>query len=93
MESEKIKPPRVGQALAHLECQLHQTIHLGAGPLGANLVIGRIVMIHIDDRVLNEQGQVDATKIDTIGRLGGAEYTRTTDRFELPRPTLDNPNI
>jgi len=26
--------------------------------------------------------------LHAIGRMGGPTYTRTTDRFEMPRPTL-----
>ena len=84
--SIKVKAPRVKEAPVHLECVLHQIVPVGTGALGANLVIGRIVWIEVADRVLGADGQIDPGKLDTIGRMGGSLYARTTDIFELPRP-------
>jgi flavin reductase (DIM6/NTAB) family NADH-FMN oxidoreductase RutF len=74
------------EAKAHLECVLYQIVPVGEGALGSNLVIGRIVHIHVADAVLDERGRVDAEKLDTIGRMGGDLYARTTETFALPRP-------
>jgi len=86
--SSLVKPPRVAEARAHFECRLHSVINLGTGPAGANLVLGRIVAIRIDDEVLDDRGRADPAKLDTIGRLGGISYSRTTDRFDIDRPTV-----
>jgi flavin reductase (DIM6/NTAB) family NADH-FMN oxidoreductase RutF len=83
---EKVRPPRVAEARAHLECVLHQIVPVGDGPLAANLVIGRVVLIHVADSALDASGRVDARALDTIGRMGGDAYVRTTDLFALPRP-------
>jgi flavin reductase (DIM6/NTAB) family NADH-FMN oxidoreductase RutF len=85
-DSVRVTPPRVCGAAAAMECTLHQAIQLGTGPGGANLVIGRIVYLHVDDDVLDEDGNLVADRLPTIGRLGGAGYSKTTDRFDLPRP-------
>lgn len=82
----KVKPPRVKDAPAWLECELHQIVSVGQGALGANVVIGRIVWMEISDAVLTPQQQVDPRLLDTIGRMGGNLYARTTDLFDLPRP-------
>jgi flavin reductase (DIM6/NTAB) family NADH-FMN oxidoreductase RutF len=86
--SDRVQVPRLADAPAALECVLHQSIHLGSGPAGANLVIGRIVRIHVKDELFDDDGNINPAQLDTIGRLGGAGYSRTTERFELPRPTL-----
>lgn len=86
LPGEKVRPPRVKEAQVHLECVLHQIVHVGEGPLAANLVIGRIVLMHVDEAVLGADGLPDPRKLDTIGRMGGEAYARTTDLFELPRP-------
>lgn len=78
-----VTPPRVANSLAQFECRLNRVIHLADGPAGANIVIGDIVQIHVADQILNEPGKIDAEKLDAIGRMGGANYTRTTQRFEL----------
>ena len=83
---QRVSPPRVAQASAAMECELVEAITLGTGPGGANLVIGRILWLHLDQRLFDEQGQFDAKRLDTIGRMGGQDYVRTRDRFSLPRP-------
>ncbi|HEY3320292.1 MAG TPA: flavin reductase family protein [Planctomycetota bacterium] len=84
--SEKVKAPRVKESPVHLECVLQQIVYVGTGPLGANIVVGRVVLMHIDDKLLDATGQIDPRKLDTIGRMGGELYSRTTELFELPRP-------
>jgi len=87
--SERVKPPRIGESPVQMECALHQIVRVGEGPLAANVVIGRILLFHIDDRVLDPQGpeaRIDPRALDTIGRMGGEGYARTTDLFFLPRP-------
>ncbi|MCW8133280.1 MAG: flavin reductase family protein [Planctomycetota bacterium] len=86
LPSEKVKPPRVKEAKVHMECVLHQIVNVGEGPLAANLVIGRIVLMHVDEAVLGADGLPDPFKLDTIGRMGGEGYARTRELFELPRP-------
>ncbi|MDB4766904.1 flavin reductase, partial [bacterium] len=83
LESACVKPPRVANSLAQFECRLNRVIHLAEGPAGANIVIGDIVQIHVSDSVISEPGKIDYEKLDAIGRMGGASYTRTTDRFDL----------
>lgn len=83
---QKIAPPRVACAAASLECELLQSITLGSGPGGANLVIGRIVWIHLAEHLFDDQGQFESSRLKTIGRMGDADYVRTGDRFSMPRP-------
>lgn len=86
LESEKVTPPRIASSRAQFECRLLQHIELGTGPSGANVVIGEIVLLHVADSIISD-GIVDPAKLDNIGRLGGKAYSKTTDRFELDRPT------
>ena len=91
MPAERVRAPRVKEAKVRFECLLHQMLYIGEGPLAANLVIGRIVLMHVDDVVLGPDGLIDPRKLDTIGRMGGDTYARTTDLFELPRPVQKHP--
>lgn len=84
--SERVRPPRIRESPAHLECRVRRILPLGEGPIGPNLVIGDVVWIRIDDEVLGEDGRVDPRKLRTIARLGGDYYCKSTDLFELPRP-------
>lgn len=81
-----VRPPRVAQAPVSFECTLHSIVHIGEGPLAANVIFGTIRLAHIDDAVLDAEGHVDPAKLDAIGRMGGESYTRTRDVFSMRRP-------
>ena len=84
--STRVRPPRVSDAPVAYECTLDRVVHIGEGPLAANVVFGRIHIVHVDDDVLAPDGTPDPEKLDLIGRMGGDSYTRTRERFELERP-------
>ncbi|HSY53048.1 MAG TPA: flavin reductase family protein [Opitutaceae bacterium] len=84
--SERVRPPRVAAAPVAFECTLHSVVHIGEGPLAANVIFGRIQFAHVDDAVIGPDGKPDPARLDTIGRLGGELYSRTTERFGLKRP-------
>lgn len=86
--SSIVKPPRVQASPVNLECTLMHHLALAPGPGGANIVVGKIVHLHLDDAVLDHAGWADPGLLDLIGRLGGASYCRTTDRFDLLRPSV-----
>jgi flavin reductase (DIM6/NTAB) family NADH-FMN oxidoreductase RutF len=88
--SRLIKPPRVAEAPAALECRHLQTVPLT--PLsGAEaryfLVIGEVVAIHIDERFIVE-GLVDTAAMRPITRAGYRDYFVATPdtRFAMTRP-------
>ena len=82
-ESQRVVPPGVAESPIRFECEVIQIVHVGEGPLAANVVIGKILLIDINDAVLDKQKKIDPTLLDTIGRLGGKGYCRTTDRFDM----------
>ena len=49
-----------------------------------SLILGRIVMLHVRDEAVLDAGRlhIDAASMDLIGRMEGAHYTRTRDKFE-----------
>ncbi len=86
LESRTVQPFRVAESSANFECELIQIVNVGEGPLAANLVIGKIKHLHIQDEVLDDRGRVDPQKLDNVGRLGGSAYSTTRDRFHIERP-------
>jgi flavin reductase (DIM6/NTAB) family NADH-FMN oxidoreductase RutF len=86
--SKSVKPPRVAESPVSFECKLYRILDFNPGPDGGSLVIGEIVSIHIDERHLKD-GRLDRNSLDLIGRMGGLQYTRTTQRFELARPKVE----
>lgn len=89
--SEHVHAPRVGEALAALECITLQTLALQA-PSAAEpngfLVIGEVVGIHIDERILTD-GFVDMAKLRPVARLGYKDYAVVSDVFPMERPAAD----
>src|ERR1035437_7141242 len=84
--SNHVRPLRVAAAPVAFECRLHQIVHIGEGPLAANVVFGRILAAHIRNEVLGADGRPDSRKLDLIGRLGGEDYTLTRDVLTIERP-------
>jgi flavin reductase (DIM6/NTAB) family NADH-FMN oxidoreductase RutF len=84
--SVRVRPPRVADAPAAFECRVRQIVSVGEGALAAQVVICDILWVHVEDAVLGPDGQVDAARLDAVGRLGGEDYATTRDRFQLGRP-------
>ena len=85
--SKIVRPPRVAESPVSFECKLHQILDFSQAPTSGSLVIGKIVSIHIGDAHLKE-GKLDRNSLDLIGRMGGIQYTRTKQRFEMVRPKV-----
>jgi len=82
--SVAVKPPRIAESVGHLECREETTLHIGSN----NIVVGRVVHIAVKDEMIDPKtGGLSLEKLDLVGRMVGNAYARTTDRFELPRPT------
>ncbi len=81
--AEKIAPPSVKISPIKFECELIQIVEIGSGPLAANLVIGKILLIDVADDILGDDGKIDPEKADLIARMGGRAYATTRDRFDI----------
>ena len=86
VRSERVKPPRVAESPAHLECVVTQFVKLEAeGDEPNTAVFGRVVGVHIDDRFLRD-GFVDMRGMQPLGRLGYLDYVVVTETFSMDRP-------
>lgn len=83
--SRAVRPPRLAASPVHLECVLDREVVLGRGG-DHHLVLGRIVHIAADDGVLDAKGNVDPAKATFVARMGGANYTDTSTRFQMAWP-------
>ncbi len=83
--SLKVKPPRVKESPIQMECELIQIVTLSEGPLGGNLVIGKALVFHADEKIWNN-GDIRHQDLKAVGRMAGNWYTRTRDAFEIIRP-------
>ncbi len=84
--SELVKPPRVGESRMQMECRLLQLVTASDKPLGGTLVLGEVLRYHVAEAIINQQMIIDPDQLNAVGRMAGAAYIRTTDRFELERP-------
>lgn len=82
--AQRVAPPRVGEAAAHLECEVREILPVG----NAHVIVGEVVHLHIAERVWRD-GRVDPELLDPVCRLAGTRYARLGPVFKLPRPSWD----
>jgi flavin reductase (DIM6/NTAB) family NADH-FMN oxidoreductase RutF len=79
-----VKPPRLAQAHAALECREYTTMEIGH----SRIILGRVVAIYVEDRYVDPEGPyIKADELHAIGRMNGlGNYVRTRDAFmTIPR--------
>ncbi|MEM0939906.1 MAG: flavin reductase family protein [Bacteroidota bacterium] len=88
LKSHEVKPPIVKEAPVAFECKVQEVKSLGKEGGAGQLVICEVLLIHIKDQVLNEQGNIDPNKFDIVGRMGGDWYVRASGDaiFEVTKP-------
>jgi len=82
--SSLVKPQRIAEAPASLECVEWGTLLIGDN----RMVIGLIKRLHLRDELFDaEKKRVRSEKFHVIGRMASPHwYCRTQDRFEMIRP-------
>ena len=78
--SAVVRPPRVKESPAVLECSLHQTLPVG----DCVLVFGAVVRGSVSTGVVSN-GHPDAGALDPLSRLGGNEWATLGPIRDLPR--------
>ncbi len=86
--SDIVKPFRVKESPVQLECIVKQIIETGKEGGAGNLVVCEMVKMHINDSLLNEDGDIDYKKIDLVARMGKDYYCRANGSavFEVEKP-------
>ena len=83
--SLEVRPARVAEAPIAFECRLFQVVPVSDGPQGGEVVIGRVLLLHVRDDVRPDT-YIDLDALRPVARLAGNGYARVTDTFDLPRP-------
>ncbi|MBT7528993.1 MAG: flavin reductase family protein [Flavobacteriaceae bacterium] len=88
VKSLLVKPPRVLESPISFECKVQDIISLGESGGAGQLIIAKVVQIHIDKKFIDNKGDIDSEKLDLVARMGGDWYTRTTKEsmFKIPKP-------
>ncbi|MEM9684634.1 MAG: flavin reductase family protein [Pseudomonadota bacterium] len=91
--SEKVKPPRVKEAPAHLECKYLKTVVFESEEEyhTHGVVFGHVVGIHINDDVIVD-GLVDVSQYRPVARLGYMDYSVVDNVFSMGRPDVKVPD-
>jgi flavin reductase (DIM6/NTAB) family NADH-FMN oxidoreductase RutF len=76
--AERVKPFRVKESPVHMECVVKDIITLGEHGGAGHLVICEVVLMHIAEYIIDERNRIDPHKIDLMGRMGRAYYTRAS---------------
>ncbi len=81
---EAVKPPRILEAPASLECRLHSIIEIGDN----RLIIGEVLRVHVREGIFDtETWLIKPEAYSPIGRMQSPNwYCRTRDLFEMKRP-------
>jgi flavin reductase (DIM6/NTAB) family NADH-FMN oxidoreductase RutF len=88
VKSVLVKPPRVLESPISFECNVQDIVSLGESGGAGQLIIAKVVQIHIDKKFLDKNGDIDSEKLDLVARMGGDWYTRSTKEsmFKIPKP-------
>jgi|SRR5450432_1352520 len=82
--SSSVKPPRIAQSPAALECAEWGTLEIGDN----RLIIGLVKRVYVRDELFDpEKLRIRSERFHVIGRMASPNwYCRTRDRFEMVRP-------
>jgi flavin reductase (DIM6/NTAB) family NADH-FMN oxidoreductase RutF len=82
IDSRLVKPPRIAESKAQLECRLFKVVDHGDGIDAARYVIGEVVFVHLDAQIAG-----DLSLFKPVSRLGGSDYhdLSADERFRLNR--------
>ena len=82
-----VKPPRVKESPIHFECELvHHYSLEGHKDGGATIMIGRIVMFHVDESILLDDYKINMETYKPVARLAGSNYAGLGEIFSIKRP-------
>lgn len=84
--SLKVKPPRVQGSPVVMECELvhHYTLENHKNG-GSTIIIGKVVMFHIDDAILLDDAKINLEKYRPVSRLAGSNYAKLGEIFTIKR--------
>ncbi|MBC7415369.1 MAG: flavin reductase family protein [Herminiimonas sp.] len=88
LASDRVRAPRVADVAVSFECRLASMTAYPAIAPSCHIILGEVMVAHIDQKILGPDGQIDPDKLDLVSRMGADWYGRTGDEvnFTLQRP-------
>ena len=94
-DSIRVAAKRVAESPIQFECEYMQTIRIPgtmAGGKGTvDLIIGKVVEIHVADDIILPNGKLDYKKLRLLGRAGYWDYGVMEDTFAMKVPASVQP--
>jgi len=88
VKSNVVRPARVGESRISMECRLSQIVRFGDGePGNGSTIFGEVLLFHVAGEVI-DNFRINPATLKPVGRMGGPQYVRASDIFDLARPTL-----
>lgn len=84
LPSELVKPFRVKESPAHMECRVKDVITLGEYGGAGHLIICEVLLVHLDETVVDDKNRIDPHKMDLMGRMGRSYYVRASGANVFP---------
>lgn len=89
-ESVRVKAPRVAESPIQFECEYLQTIRipgtLAGGKGTVDMILGKVVEIHVADEVILPNGKLDYANLKLLGRAGYWDYGILDETFSMKVP-------
>lgn len=82
----KVQAPLIGESPVNFECELVEIRVYGEQGGAGHLVVGRVVLMHIDTELLDEELHVVPERLRAVGRMGTDKWVRTRETFAMKRP-------
>ena len=85
LQSTLVKPPRIAGSPAQMECRVTDILEFGQPHERRNFIIAEVVMFHVNDELIRDDGFPDHLNFSVLGRLGDDYYQSQKGSFELKR--------
>ncbi len=83
--SYSVKPPSVKGALVRYECTLREVVRFSSLPMGGSAALLDVKTIFVDDS-LWQDGFINQSGLNSVGKMGADFYSLTSNLIELSRP-------
>ncbi len=89
-DSVMVKPYRVKESPVQFECKVTKVIETGNEGGAGNLIICEILLMHVNEEIMDQDGKIDQHKLDLVARCGYDWYCRASGSslFKVAKPNL-----
>ena len=85
--SESVNIAGVANAKVRYECKLREIVTISDQPMGGSMMLLDVVGIYVDDQYVKGT-KINSVALNAVGKMGGDDYTKTTETFALSRPVV-----